>query len=390
VPGFEDIRLQMVNLAVERYRALLAQQPDDPALEADAAMAFRRCANLYRMVGQTAEAQKLYDEALKHLRQAATRHAETGSLEGRFYETLCDQAALVRRTEGPQAAEPLFREAVEFNRRSHKLRPPSLAARQAAARAEGDLADVLLEMGRHDESIALARSAAATFQQAAKSNPRDSRNLATAGFSALNLAQSLREAGQPKEAEAVLESAIQQTQQYLKTNSRDANLRYVFARAILEQAMLHRETEGATDEVQRNCAGAVARLEQLAKEFPNTSAYRRKLAEGLMERGQIDLARGELPPAATVAQQAIELLEQLDREAGMPAYVQPFLASAYSLLGEIESQRGNEAAFRSNLEQALRHIRRAQEANPDSPRLKDQSRRIEALLQAQDRGSPAN
>ena len=78
-------------------------------------------------------AQKLYDEALTHLRHAAENMRESDSYQGQFFETLCDQAASVRRTEGPIAAEPLFRQAVEFNRRSTSSKPfRSLSSRPRA------------------------------------------------------------------------------------------------------------------------------------------------------------------------------------------------------------------------------------------------------------------
>ena len=74
IPQFESVRIQMVELAVSRYRELLQQQPTDASLRSDAAMAYRRCANLYRMVGQFAEASELYAEAAAILKELLRRN----------------------------------------------------------------------------------------------------------------------------------------------------------------------------------------------------------------------------------------------------------------------------------------------------------------------------
>ena len=57
---------------VDKVPALLAQQPDNPDLKYDAALIYRRCANLYRVLGldaaTAAEGEKLESEALDKLR----------------------------------------------------------------------------------------------------------------------------------------------------------------------------------------------------------------------------------------------------------------------------------------------------------------------------------
>jgi serine/threonine-protein kinase len=379
IPGFEDVRLEMVKLAVERYRQLLIQQPDDLALSADAAMAFRRCANLYRMVGQFEPAKRLYDEAMKRFAKVAAAEPAARS-ETRRCETLCDRADLIFRAWGPKAAEQPMREALVAIRAVRKREPGSRAARQAEARAEGDLSDVLRELGRYDEAISLAQHAAEVFQRAADAAPQSAVSRVTAAFSAASLGQVLGEAGQLDEAAAALATASRRTIGDLRSNTRDANLRYILALTDFEQAVVRERRGGPTDEAAELVSEAVAELEQLSREFSGTTSFRRQLAQGTIIQGRLALARGELERAASSAGRAVELLVALDRKSNSPAVFQPLLAAAYALAGEIELCRDDAAAAASMLAEAQDRFRRARAANPDSPRLADAADRIESLL----------
>ncbi len=72
IPGTGQLRLDAVKSVVDKVPALLAQQPDNPDLKYDAALIYRRCANLYRVLGldaaTAAEGEKLESEALDKLR----------------------------------------------------------------------------------------------------------------------------------------------------------------------------------------------------------------------------------------------------------------------------------------------------------------------------------
>jgi tRNA A-37 threonylcarbamoyl transferase component Bud32/tetratricopeptide (TPR) repeat protein len=379
VPGFEGVRVDLANLSVDRYRALLIQQPDDMSLVADAAMAIRRCANLYRMVGSYDVAGNLYDESVGHMKRVVAR-GQAPKYEQLLCQTLCDRALLVSRVSGPNAAVHSMREALNLSRRLALEQPSSVAAQQTAARVEGDLADLLRGLGQHDEAIRLARSSAVTMQQAASGNPRPLVNRLSAALSSVNLGQTLREAGRSVEAERALDQARERTTAYLQQDTKEPNLRYLEARCLHELALVHidqRDFENADGEIGQ----ALDSITRLADEFPKVVNYRRKLAEALVCSARIRLARGELDPASEAARRSIDLLEQLDakRDSGaMPEY----LTAAFLVAGEIELKRSDAAAAKSYAARAREAMERALAFNPDSPTLAEDSKRLEAIISA--------
>jgi serine/threonine-protein kinase len=380
IPGSEDVRIRMSNLAVTTYRTLLGEQSSDMAMVADAAMAFRRSGNLHRMVGKLDSASKLYDEALSHYRKLAEAPSADQAYERQMYEVLIDQATVIHRAEGPKAAERAFREAAKLSREL-RLGEKSSADRLVAARTEGNLSDILRELGNYEEALPLARSAAEAFQVAAEKD-RKTINQITDVFWGVNLAQVLREAGQVEQAEAALKAVAERLQRYLETNANDTNLRYTKARIALEEALIDKAGQHGAEQVRNGLNGSIVQLEQLVRQFPKTASFRRKLAEALTVRAELSLEGGDYSGVVEDANQAVELLNQLDSEAASPAAYKPFLAAALAVAGDAEAKRGDREAARAKWKEAMANFELACRSNPDHPRLTAESKRIAGLLQA--------
>ena len=110
------------------------------------------------------------------------------------------------------------------------------------------------------------------------------------------------------------------------------------------------------------------------------ASFRRKLAEALTVRGELELARKEFAPALGDASTAVTLLEKLDDEAGGVAiYRRPLsqkagLAEAFAAQARLKTHSG------------ISHPRSecmasAREANPSHPRLPEEAQRLESLRQ---------
>jgi hypothetical protein len=63
IPGTGQLRLEAVKSVVDTFPDLLAQQPANVDLKYDAALIYRRCANLYRVLGRLGDAKPLYDQS---------------------------------------------------------------------------------------------------------------------------------------------------------------------------------------------------------------------------------------------------------------------------------------------------------------------------------------
>ena len=311
VPGFEPVRQEMLNLAVKRYRELLRQQPDDIALYSDAAQAFRRSANLYRMTGRIAEARAVYADAIAAAREVVRKQPASVPFRRRLAETLCDLGTVVLRTEGPKAAEPIYREALDTARQLQQEASNDVEVLSFAARAEMDLSDILHERGQDAEALALARSAAQAFSDLADRPQAKPLVRLLAAFAWNNVAQAALAAKQDEVLDEALKQAIRRADDGLKLNPRDANMRYTRAWSRLQAGQSRRNPESANalDE-------AVAALEQLVKEFPRTATFSRKFAEALTVRSRAQLAAGRPAETAADARRALDTLEKLERQPG--------------------------------------------------------------------------
>jgi hypothetical protein len=375
LPGFEQVRLDMVQLAVERYRQLRLRQPDDASLRADAVRAWRHCANLYRMIGSYARAEELYDEAESELAAVVRAELDIARHQSQLGELLCDRAHLALRTKGPVAAESLMREALTTSTRARQQQS-TLAARQVEARAKTGLADILGQLGRQEEALPLARQARDVLRAAATNSKNASSRLAAA-YSSVFLGRLLRQAGQTRQSAAALDDASRFIRPLRDENSREANARFLLAWAILESALLaDRNAERASNELDE----ATGELARLVEEFSRTSSFRRKLAEALTAVSRRRLASDDVAAASEAADRAVALLSQLDRDEDSPASFQELLADAYLAQAATCRARGDKTAAQAALRAARESLVKALAFNPASPTLGEQLRQIEAEL----------
>lgn len=379
VPGFETVRLEMADLAAKHYRDLLQQQPEELSLLGDAATTLWRSANLYRMVGSYEPAARLYDESIMRLKGVQAR-SRIPKYDQALCETMCDRALLVSRRQGPKAAIGPMRDAFEAGKKLVAEQPRSVPGQVAAARAEGNLADLLLNVGQYDEAIRLATSSAATKQRAADANPQSLVYRLSAALAGVSLGQALREAGRTADARQSLDQARQRVNDYLRQEPNEPNLRYIAARCAHELAQSYLD-ERDLDKASENIAQALAALHQLTEEFSKVVSYRRKLAEVLTANANVQVARGELESADQVARRAIDLLDRLDNERESADVPEP-LTLALVLAGEIEFERSDMAAARDNVARASDSLARALSINPESPKLAAASRRLKTLNSA--------
>jgi tetratricopeptide (TPR) repeat protein len=371
VPGFEPVRQEMLGLAVKRYRDLLRQQPDDNALYSDAAQALRRSANLYRMTGRTAEARTVYGEALAAAREAVRRQPASIPGRRRLGELLCDVGTLVLRTEGPKAAEPSFREALEAARQLQKETGSDANVLVFVARTETDLSDVLHERGLDAEALPLAQSAARTFSGLADRPKANRVFVLLSAFAWNNVAQTARECGQDKLAAQAVQEARRRADDGLRLSPRDPNLRYTRAWTGLEAGRAGRDAR-ALDE-------AVAALKQLVKEFPRTATFRRKLAEALTLRARGHLLAGRPGEAEADARGALAALEALQRQPGFGVNLSVAFVAAQTLAAKAALLLGQNAAAGTHCEAARRRLQSARTFNPESKTLRIDARELEEV-----------
>jgi len=380
LPQFEPLRVEMVDQAVGLYRRLLEQQPRDVSLRFDAALSFRRSANLYRMVNRFDQARQLYRDSAALMEDIRREQPRDEFLANKWVELLSDEADWALRAEGAAAAEPKCREAYEVANQTRTDFPASVAARLGEARAQLSYAEALQQRGRYADAVPMAQAAATTFGELSKELPKDLFCRASTVIAWNNLANMLRAAGQLQPAERAQAQAVERGRANLRHAPAEPNSRFVLAATLVEQGRLYRVQGGRENESRASLDEAVAMLETLTRQSPSTATFARRLADALVARGELGLVTGPASAAVTDARRAVELAEQLEQQSGGVAGYHSLLAFAYTLAGQAEGKLGNNAAARALLAKAQTRLASARQVNPADPQLIEKAAEIESLL----------
>jgi tetratricopeptide (TPR) repeat protein len=379
VPRFEPFRIEMVQLAVQRYRELVAQHPDDASLASDAAMALRRCANLYRMTNQLHSAEELYVEALQISHRLIQQHPNRVGFWQRHVELLADAADLRRHQQGATGGEHAFRTALLAAAQMREKFPGQPGAKQIEARVKSSFASVLHDLGRDDESLRLAAESAATFSAFADANSElIARLSAVVAWS--NLANIAREAGELPVAQQSSHEAVERSRRNLLINPQDPNVRYLLASSLVERAAALNASGDQGASADALLDEAVRILDTLVEQYPRTASHRRKLAEALTFRGERNLSAGNMTPARDDAQRAGELLDALAIESpGSSAYGM-HQGLTLALLGKAALEQGDRINAAATLQKSREHLEQTLLTSPGNRFLQEKARQIQTLI----------
>jgi serine/threonine protein kinase len=380
IPQFEEIRKDLVDLAVKRYREFLAIQPDNEKLQFDAAVINQRSAGLYRMMNQFAAARPLYEESIGLYQKLLKRQPDSADYLSFLSSTLTDFGDMLERAEGPSAAESKYKEAVAISRRVVEKSKDS-GDKLVLAKALTNWGDTLRITNRSAEAIAALQEAATTFMALADEPKANPQLLFVAVFALDNLAQATREAGQLPLAEAALKQAIDRGKKTVKDLNNDPNARYTLAWANVELGLL-RALQARPKEAAQVLDEAVKAVDQLVKEFSKVASFRHKLADALTARSEVALSENRPAEASADAQRAVDVLEQLDREAPTAAHYHADLARAYALTGKCSLKQNEPKLAKVRLEQAQQRYAKALAVNPAHAIVQKESQETRALLES--------
>ena len=164
IPGTGQLRLDAVQNVVDKFPNLLAQQPDNPDLKYDAALIYRRCANLYRVLGKLNEAKPLYEKSREIMEKLVAEQTDVALYHQGLCHNLLEEAEILVRESGPETALPTFRRAIAEAEQTLKFSSDSIGVLRTLAQARMDMADALVDAGRSDEAAESSAVAVKSFE----------------------------------------------------------------------------------------------------------------------------------------------------------------------------------------------------------------------------------
>ena len=308
VPQAEELRLQVAQDASEFNERFLRQRPRDPVVIREAALTYRKLANIERML-DSKEAAKSYSVAIALWKRLLAEFPGDFQDELNLAGTLADKGEFECTHNDPNTAEQTCLRAFEIAERLVKERPSDPNCHKALAVALLYLAHAQNELGKADEASRSAEDAATIFGSMTTGFPPDLavRNASLMFLALDNWGRALRLAGHADDAEKKLLESINDAGSlldHLKANFEPGqkgiaemlpNIGYARAQAELELGLLF-----AADPKRRSLAlvhfeRAITELSSLAKAFPGVAIYRRSLEFAMKSRNRIGRTNGSAP-----------------------------------------------------------------------------------------------
>jgi len=382
IPGTGQLRLDAVKSVVDKFPALLAQQPDNPDLKYDAALIYRRCANLYRVLGKLGEAKPLYDQSREIMEKLVTEHPDVALYGQALCRNRLEDAEVILRESGPELALATLRGAVLLAEQTAKAFPASHRVLRTLAQARIDLADALIDAGRVDEGVKVSAESVKNFDLVLARDGEDEDDIQyqtrlLASLAAVIAANAQFEAGRPDRELA--EKADRWSAELSARLAGDPNVDYVRALALDERARVLGLDAATAAESETLGEEAVATLRALVAAAPYETNFRPALADILVDRGEKRLAAGQAAEAVMLADEALAAIAPLDKPTGA-VEAKRCLAQAHALRGRAAKAAGNAAAATTHLQSASENYQAAVAGAPENKKLREEAAEVRRLL----------
>jgi len=169
VPHMKSKRIAMVDLAVDRFKKLHADNPDDLVIKVRLVGILVRSANLYRMVGKNDKAGERFSEGAKLL-EALKANAQLNETDlGAMGDFLFSYANFIEEQQGASGAIAICLEEVEICRKRLLLSTDATMAKFALSIALAQLAGLQNEAALFDEARKNAKAGQEVLHELSKS-----------------------------------------------------------------------------------------------------------------------------------------------------------------------------------------------------------------------------
>jgi len=382
IPGTGTLRLDAVKSVVDKFPDLMAQQPDNPDLKYDAALIYRRCANLYRVLGRLDEAKPLYEQSREIMEKLVAEKAPKEHHTLGWIHHLLDEAEVIFRTDGPQPSIATFREALEQAEGAEKAFPKTSGPQWTLGRAEMDLADALVDAGNTAEGAEQAARGVTHFEAAMARDGGDDEEIRhqtrlLAALAAAVAANASFEAGRPDRE--MVEKAERWSAELAAKRASDADVNFVRALALIERGRVLGLDAATAAEGERLESEAIDNLRALVAGSPDEASFRPVLTDALVDRGEKRLTEEKAAEAATLADEALAAIAPLDKPTGA-VEAKRCLAQAHALRGRAAKATGDAAAAKTHLQSASEYFKAAVTGAPENKKLREEAAEIGRLL----------
>lgn len=372
-PRMEKKRRALLEKALAFYQDFLQEKSADLEVRKKAGLAYKRVADLQRLLGQFDRAEDSYRSAITLLEELGAElpgHAEYRHL---LADSLNWQGELQRLASRPQQAEASLEEARGHQESLAREYPDQPAYRKDLARTHMNLGLVRRVTNRRDEAIASFRAAIAILDELTARHPKMASFQQELARCLLNLGPVLRVAGKETEAEAAYGRAVVLLEQLLKQAPRSADYRFELAMVLHNRGNFHAQRKDSPSSsghlalAEADLGRARELFEKLVADFPAAPLYRQEQANMHNSLGDMRVRQKDFAGAAAAWTQTRASLEVLVGEFPQTAGYRGDLGMVLGNLGWLRGKEEQWAQSRDLLLEAVPHVQEALKPNPNDP-----------------------
>jgi eukaryotic-like serine/threonine-protein kinase len=363
-PRMEEKRKALLAKALALYQEFLKEKTADPQVRRETAQAYRRMADVLRLLGQLGPALDAYDRAVVLL----TRLLEEFPNDPAYRQQLAychNMRGESLRIAGQLAeADIAYQQAQSILDKLANELPNSVSIQQELARTRYNRGILLRQTGKLGESENQFQQAVKLLSNPVQPSPRDPIERQHLARAYLNLGTVIPAVERFEEAQEAYDQAIEILKGLSELFPDNPDYRHELGVAQNNLGNLFLRND-RFQEAKSTFSDAQQRFQSLASDFPKVPVYRQELANSLNSMGSAEAGQKDYPAAKAAWQRAAAQFEQLAAEHGDTAAYRGDLGMALGNIGLAECSALNWTQARANFDQSIQLLEALVKSEPD-------------------------
>lgn len=392
-PRMEEKRRALLARALALNQEFLKQKRDDPRVRFETAQAYRRMADVLRLLEQHPEGLDAYSQAIDLFRRLHDESPRNASYRQQLAYCLNNQGEVLRSMGRAADAEAAYHEAAQFQERLAEEFPDVATYRQDQARTLYSLGILFREGQRPDDAERELRRAAELLTELVDRFPETPAHRQHLARAWLNLGTVIRSGRKLTEAQECYTRAIALLLPLSEKFPEQPDYRHELA-VVQNNLGNLLSSQQRFEEARAMHRNSLERFQALAADFPRVPVYRQELANTWNSIGSVYAGEDQWTETVNAWNQAAALLEGLVAERDDVAAYQGDLGMVLGNLALVHLAQSQSLAARSHLERAVDRLNKALAVNRDHAVyreiLRDNYQNLaEVLIQCQDHAAAA-
>jgi tetratricopeptide (TPR) repeat protein len=367
LPQSGPVRAELLTAALATLEPLLVARPDDPQLQEHVALLHRYSANVRRLLGNDAAAERSYNESLRLWEILSASEGANRYHRIQLAETLRDSSVVPKRHGKLGVARERLQRSVQIAEGLPASGPGEIDPRSLLALSLLELAEVEHTRGQFEQADQACLRAIELYR-ALLAGPRESQGPHDRLLLAMALTYRgtcLRALGRDNEALDPVTEAVNNLRKMQK-RAADDNVLHLLGMALVEQgftmskiASRHMEADGALGEAIRN-------WQALRRSSGQIPLYREWQAVAYQARGKLRTVMKRFDSAAEDLAQSRSILEEFVKQSSALPRYRGQLGRTYGALGRLALARKNTNEATALFDKAIATLGRALEQDAEN------------------------